>query len=396
MLHFIQRSLLNQLLSVYLFFAVVVLIGGIGIDLIVEQRLRNDVQASDQALAQEIALAAGLQLSDDESSLTHLSQLISQEQNPAAILRVLSAFKAARSDVDCIYWLDPVGILLAAQPSQNIVPGSQFSPPNVVQQALLTTHPVFSVGAAVEPEFRPGIIVAQSVFASNGQRIGIVATSISLFEMSEPLSRIVRAQHVQGRQVMLSIIDSDGVLVATPDTSRFLQTVLDELPGANEALDGQIVSRLGLGPDGQDWLFSSAPVSTANWAVVVQRPTGEAFAVVNQFHLWLLAAAFFLALGGLLFWLLLLGCVIRPLHTLAHQHQALPASEQDIPRDAHELARRQDEVGNLASSLIRLERDGLEKLGELRTLLETSNAVVRSLDPHAVVLKIIREVRQLV
>ena len=60
------------------------------------------------------------------------------------------------------------------------------------------------------------------------------------------------------------------------------------------------------------------------------------------------------------------------------------------------LAGRDDEVGHLARSLVRLERDGLEKLGELRTLLETSNAVVGSLEPHAVVAKIIREVRRLV
>jgi PAS domain S-box-containing protein len=60
------------------------------------------------------------------------------------------------------------------------------------------------------------------------------------------------------------------------------------------------------------------------------------------------------------------------------------------------LAERKDEVGNLALSLIRLERDGLKQLGELRTLLETSNAVVRSLEPHAVVGKIIGEVRRLV
>src|SRR6202022_5044877 len=85
-----------------------------------------------------------------------------------------------------------------------------------------------------------------------------------------------------------------------------------------------------------------------------------------------------------------------PLHTLAIEHQVLPVSEQLIPGDATVLARRDDEVGDLARSLIRLERDGLEKLGELRTLLETSNVVVGSLDPHAVVGKIIREVRRLV
>src|SRR5260370_41000915 len=67
-----------------------------------------------------------------------------------------------------------------------------------------------------------------------------------------------------------------------------------------------------------------------------------------------------------------------------------------MPGETTALTVRDDEVGHLARSLVRLERDGLKKLGELRTLLETSNAVVRSLEPHAVVGKIIHEVRRLV
>jgi PAS domain S-box len=396
MLHFVRRSLLGQLLSVYLLFVAVVLVGGVGINREVEQRLRNDVQASDQALAQEIALTTSLQLGDDESSLTRLSTILAQAKTPDAITRALAAFRAARSNVDYVYWLDSVGILRDAQPADKIVLGGQFSPPDVVQRALQQSSPVFEVGAAVEPTFTPGIIIAEPVFASNRKPAGIVAASLSLVELSEPLGKIVHAQLLEGRHLMISTIDNNGVLIATPDHSRFLQTVLDELPGASEALHGQMVSRLAPRFDGQDWLFSAAPVPVAGWAVIVQRPAGEALAVVEQFHLWLLTTALLFTIGGLLFWLLLLGRVIRPLHALANLHQALPTSEQAISNDALELATRKDEVGNLASSLLRLERDGLEKLGELHTLLETSNVVVGSLDPHAVVSKIIREVRRLV
>ena len=52
MLHFMRRSLLVQLLSVYLLFVGIVLIGGVGVNAVVEQKLRIDAQASDQALAQ--------------------------------------------------------------------------------------------------------------------------------------------------------------------------------------------------------------------------------------------------------------------------------------------------------------------------------------------------------
>jgi len=254
------------------------------------------------------------------------------------------------------------------------------------------------VGAVVEPEptFNAGVIIAYPVYTRNGNLVGIVAANFSLAKLSDPLQAVVNAQHDQNRQLMISIIDNRGELIATPDHKQILRTVLNELPGADQALQNRTASLQGLEPDGREWLFSAVPVPHVGWAVVVQRPTDEALAVVMQFHLWLLVAALLFALGGLLFWLMLLVRVIRPLHTLTIQHQSLPASEQSIPVHATVLAARDDEVGHLARSLVRLERDGLEKLGELRTLLETSNAVVGSLEPRAVVRKIICEVRRLV
>src|SRR3989440_4455847 len=401
MLHFARRSLLVQLLSVYLLFVIVVLLGGVVVNAVVEQQVRNDVQASDQALAQEIALQTSLQLQSAENSLVKLGSLV-QGSTPTAMAKTFQAFQAARSDVEQVYWIDPVGGLRVSCSLQeckinsgSAFPPPEFSPPTVVQRALIATSPVFEVGIAEETTVNAGVIVAYPV-RTRGQLVGIVAASLKLTELSIPLGKVVEAQQHQGRRLMISIIDDQGRLIATPDSKRILYTVLDQLPGPDQARQGHMVSRLGAGPDGQDWLFSSAPVSRAGWAVVVQRPVSEALAVVVQLQLWLLTAAVLFAIGGLLFWIILLSRVIRPLHTLAIEHQALPASEQSIPEDATVLAARFDEVGDLARSLVRLERDGLEKLGELRTLLETSSTVVGSLEPRAVVGKIIREVRRLV
>src|SRR5438046_3885694 len=76
MMHFVRRSLLIQLLSVYLLFVVVVLLGGVGVNAVVKQQLSNDVQASEQALAQEIALQTSLQLQNAENSLVKLGNLV--------------------------------------------------------------------------------------------------------------------------------------------------------------------------------------------------------------------------------------------------------------------------------------------------------------------------------
>lgn len=396
MLRTMHRSLLIQLLSGYLLFVIVVLAAGAGVNGVVEQQLRNDVQASDQALAQEIALETRDQLQGAEGALVALGHLVLQASTPDEIARTLQIFQVTHSNVDQVYWLDSFGALEASWPQGRSVVGSEFSPPGVIQRARGSTGPVFEVGVAAETTLMAGVIIAAPVRTSSNVLLGIVAANLSLVELSQPLKTVVQEQRRQGQQLMISVIDASGELIASPDSTHILQTVLDTLPGADEALHGRVTSLLSLGQDRQDWLFTSVPVPAAGWAVVVQRPASEALAVVTQFHLWLLIVALLFALGGLAFWLMLLLRVIRPLHTLAIQHQALPESEEAIPAHTTTLAQRQDEVGDLARSLIRLERDGLEKLGELRTLLETSNAVVRSFEPQAVVRKIIREVRRLV
>jgi len=71
---------------VYLVFVIVVLLGGVEVNAVVEQQLRNDVQASDQALAQEIVLQTSLQLQSAENSLVKLGSLV-QASTPRALYR---------------------------------------------------------------------------------------------------------------------------------------------------------------------------------------------------------------------------------------------------------------------------------------------------------------------
>ncbi|HEY0753609.1 MAG TPA: cache domain-containing protein [Ktedonobacteraceae bacterium] len=210
----------------------------------------------------------GIQLYDAEHAVVELGTLVKQVHTPEEIKTLLSAFKAARSDVDYVYWLDPLGILRNSWPTNQISLGTEFEPPDVVQRALTSNSPVFEVGIAAETTYTAGVIIAAPVRASNGQLIGIVAVSLSLIDLSEPLQSVVGAQERSfHRRLIISVIDSKGELIATPHPQHILETVLDELPGAEQALQGQTVSLLGPGPDGQEWLFSAVPVPDAGWAV---------------------------------------------------------------------------------------------------------------------------------
>ena len=405
----VRRSLLVQVVSVYLLFVTVVLLTGLAVNAVVEQRLVEQVQTSDQALAQEIAVDTALKLTDAENSLKYLSPIVLDAATPDAIRRVFQTYVAARTDVDHVYWLDPFGAIRTSVASPKLIGapdkasvGQEFSPPDVIQRARTASDPVFEVGIAEETTFNAGVIVAEPVrrpAPAHGRAaplVGIVVSSLSLDELSEPLASTVKEQLGLDRKLQIGVIDDKGELIATPQHTRILQTVLNELPGAAQALNGRAASQLGPGPDGNDWLFSAVPVPNTGWAVIVERPASEALAVVAQFHVWLLTTAVIFAIGGLVFWMMLLNRVIRPLHALAAAHRELPAPRQPRSADALVLVEREDEVGGLAQSLERLERDVRAQLGELQTLLETSNAVVQTLDPREVGRTIIHEAGRLV
>ena len=112
---------------------------------------------------------------------------------------------------------------------------------------------------------------------------------------------IVDEQTRQQKPLDISLVDNQGLLVASPAQERLLQPMLDELPGLAEALAGRAMTRVAPGPQHQDWLFSAVPVPASGWAVVVQRPSADALATVTTFTTWLLVMAGLFALGGLLY-----------------------------------------------------------------------------------------------
>src|SRR5215471_8189745 len=150
MQQFMRRSLLFQLLSIYLLFVVIVLLAGYGVNTVIENKLSNDVQASDEALSQEIALETSLHLQNAQQSLVLLGNLAIQADTPKAMESILHTFYAACNDVDQVSWLDPVGTIRVSWPPGKVMIGAEFSPPSVVQRALNSNSasPVFEVGIA--------------------------------------------------------------------------------------------------------------------------------------------------------------------------------------------------------------------------------------------------------
>jgi PAS domain S-box-containing protein len=392
-----RQSLLRQLLGLYLIFVGLVLGTGVLVNFIVQQQLRDETQANDLTLAHSLAVETDTRLREVKTAISQLATnsdiLLSQDDDTATVFR---AFKAARPEIDRVFWLDQTGVLGLSVPDDLRNQGSDFSRRRFFQQAGKSQEPVVEAGIVDLTTFNAVVTIARAVYDKDQKLRGVIATNLRLDDLSQPLLKINTEQANQGLHLLVNIIDDRGQLIATPERERLLQPVLQDIPVASSALAGQSVTRLDKGPRDQQWLYSAVPVQSVGWAVVVQRPASEALEGVNTFTSWLTAITVLFALGGLFFWLALMRQVINPLQALARWNRSFQLSRQTRPPQPGLLSKRADEVGELARSLQRLEQDVFTRLTELHTLLETSNAVVGTLDPRAVVETIIQEVMRLV
>lgn len=391
-----RRSLLIQLLGVYLIFVAAIFAADLKVNSVAQQQVTSQVQTTDLALAQEISHETENKLGGAERTLVRLSQLDAvRRRDLAGMSSAFQSVRAARPDVDRVYWLDANGTLQLSVPSNARTLGESFSQNPIFLHTIRSNHPVLQDGVIDFTTFNAVVSLAISVRSARGSFLGVLGTDIRLDDLSEPLSSVVASQAKQNQHVLISVVDTHGQLIATVERERILQPVVDELPGASDALAGRTATRQGKDAQGQEWLYSSVPIRSVGWAVVVQRSAADALTAITNFRRWITVAAVVFALGGLLFWLVLLRRVVQPLRALARGHLTLPvrlAPRREVVR----LRDRADEIGGLARSLARLERDVITQLGELHTLLETSNAVVKSLDPTHVGKTIIHEVRRLV
>jgi signal transduction histidine kinase len=402
----VRRSLLLQLLCVYLVFVLIVLATGIEADRVGQGQLVNEIQRTDVALAQEIAFDTDARVKSIENSLMALSQLPTIREGVGDdMLEAFTAFKVSRHDIDQIYWLDATGVMQASEPVNLRTLGTSFAAQPTFRRALTANGVVVQAGIVDLTTFNADMNFAMAVREANGRLLGVLGAGVLLDGLSAPIDAVMNAQAAQHETLRISILDQQGNLIATPDRERLLQPGLAMLPGAASALNGATTTQVAQSPGGQEWLYSAAPIPTVRWAVVVQRPAADLSSAVSNFRNWLGIATALFALGGLLFWLILVWRVMRPLHDLTSVNTALadmaagPKMSFALPTrqvSLRSLTSRADEIGSLARTLARLQRDVATQLNELRTLLDTSNAVVHSLDPQVVGSAIIREVRRLV
>lgn len=397
-----HRDLGLQLFALYLLLIIPFLItlwifdGWIGV------RIREDVQASDLSLAQSISQEVELAISQALTTVEGLAsypQVI--ESDPAGMEEVFRVIINTSPDTDLIYRLDAKGIMVYHYPvGPTSTVGEDFSFRGYFQRALRTDKPLVSEGR-ISPTTGQAVATAvMPIWSDRGEFLGLVGANTKLENLSQTLTAII-SEHQTEDGLQVIILDSVNQIIAFPDAGYLLESGTRIIP--NDYLQrfvstAESHSQILDAPDGQERLYTHVPVANINWQVIVSRPTSAAFGTqIMLRRIVQIAAATFLLIG-LFFWGTLTVRVIRPIERLAPISEAIGANQPISEAEQQHLvsqSRRNDQIGHLIRSIIRMKDSIAERMKEQATLLDTSTAVVSTLDPETVLNRILEQMGRL-
>lgn len=395
-----KRDLSFQLLAIYLFFVIPFVIAALLFDNLATQRIQEDIKAADLALARAIAEETNSTISNSLMTVQELgsySAILSADSYQME--RIFENVASARPDINLIYRLNENGIMLLHYPigGPNSTLGNDFSFRGYFQSALTSRIPIVSLGR-VSPTTSQPVATAVMPLWQDEIFLGLVATNIKLQSLSDTLESIVSGAN-PSESMEITIVDASGKVIAHPNQFELLADYTEDLPEVTtRVLAGLSGNMLLDDAEGNEQLLSFVPVPSANWGVIVRRPTNIAFATPRAFHQGvLIVVGLFLAIG-FVFWNRLSVRIIKPIERLTKYSQSIGNLEGDQSKIKHRLENdslREDQLGHLARSFQRMEVSIKARIDELSTLLETSTAVLSTLKTREVLENILEQVERL-
>jgi signal transduction histidine kinase/HAMP domain-containing protein len=395
-----SRDLGMQLLALYMLLIVPSLVSLLIFDLLVGRSIRADVQASDLSLTRAIAQETDHSITNALHAVEALARYPSViEADVAGMDQVFSVLFSTRPDVNLIYRLDARGIMLYHYPvGPGSTVGTDFSFRSYYQRSLTSARALVSEGRISPTTQQAVATTVMPVRSQAGAYLGLVATNIRLESLSQTLTATLSEQQIaEGFQV--AILDSEGRIIAYPDPALLLLPAGDLLPGIyRQALEGKTGAYIARDEAGLERLYTYAPIPSAGWGVIIDRPTSVAFASQITLHRVTQVASATFLIVGLVFWVALKRRVITPIEKLAPISRAIgenrPTDELERSR-LQQSSRRRDQIGHLIRSTFQMEEAIRARMREQAMLLETSTAVVSTLDSQIVLDRILEQVEKL-
>ncbi len=388
-----------QLFALYLLIIIPALVVLFGFDQLAGQQIQATVKANDLSLARAIALETDLSVSKSMQAVEGLSQLPSVHSADIEKMEdIFSAFLQTRPDVNLIYRLDSNGTMLYHYPiGLNPTIGDDFSFRDYYQSALLSKEALVSKGR-ISPTTEQAVATTVMPIWDEDNFLGIAATNIKLASLSKTLAEIVSTYHSEeGFEIV--ILDANAQIIAYPDADFLLKDASSLLPEVYApSLAGENGTLIEYNNREEERLYTYAPIPSAGWGVIVSRPTATAFITQITIHRITTIVALTFIVIGLFVWILLARRVVNPIEQLTSLSRSIGSKQGVSAKErakVNVLSKRRDQIGYLIRSILRMEESIATRINEQETLLETSKAVVSTLDPEIVLDRILQQVQRL-
>lgn len=389
-----------QLFALYLLLIVPFLITLAVFDWIVGERIRRDAQSNDLALARAIALETDISIGNALKTVVELSAYPSvMAMDEEGMEQVFQVVLNARPDVNLVYRLDANGVMTYHYPvGPTSTVGNDFSFREYFQDSKTSNKPLISEGR-ISPTTNQAVATAvMAIRSTDGEFLGLVGTNIRLESLSETLSAIL-VEYAQADGFEILILDAAGQVIAHPDATLLLIQANEILPDVyRDVLAGESGSIVSPNLNDEERLYTYASIPAVGWGVVISRPTSAAFSTQITLRRIVFITAGTFILIGLFFWRTLTIRVITPIERLVPISETIGLNQPIGTIDQLYLqgqSYRSDQVGQLIVGILRMKDSISERIKEQATLLETSTAVVSSLDPETVLDQILEQMGRL-
>lgn len=388
-----------QILAFYLLLAIPLLTSLLLLNQVARTRLRQNVEASNLSLTQAIAQETAGILQDMLQAVEQLATYeVVRQADMAGMRPIFRLMLLTHPQVNLVYRLDERGIMLYHYPEgPGSTVGTDFSFRDYFQRALLSHSPLLSQGRISPTTGQPVATAVMPLWSEEGKFQGLVGANIRLESLSQALAAI-RSTHSAESDVQLLILDNAQQIIAHPDTAWLLKPGNALLPSAVLEAEAQNHTLLTRAPSGEERLYTLVQLPAFHWTVVLSQPAQVVFATQIALERLSFFTLFTFLLIGVFFWWALAWRVIHPIERLVPFSEAIgdnrPISEEELS-DTARLAQRRDQIGLLIRSILRMHDSIAERFREQNTLLETSAAVVSSLDIDTVLDRILEQMARL-
>lgn len=390
----IRVHLRSLILGICVFFVVAVFANTFYATYIVKRDvLLQDILASHRVYAEKLARVTENYLRSCRQLLTALGEDLGERPLTAPAAQAALDHMLRASDLfNALLVVDAHSVVLASTDATADLVGTRVDSPQA-RAALAARGPLTG-----QPYRRPNglwaVMLSQPLFAADGSPQGFVAGLIYLHQPA--ILQTILDEHTFLDGTYGYVVDRSGALIYHPTTTREGEVVQNAAEAA--ARRGERGAMRFVNQEGVDMLGGYAPVPSAGWGVIIQKPTEAALDRVDA-ALWrtLMYALPLVGLSLLGIWWLS-GLITRPLRQLARAATAM--QDPATPNDVRAIRAWYQEAANLRRGLLigltatlrrirslrrESESDPLTELLNRRGLQNVVEALERAGVPFAVV-----------